>query len=71
MHTGGASLREGELEVMLHRRILVDDGRGVREPLNETACGCRHCDCPGELSILLLYLVPLSIHFSLFFLMSQ
>ena len=55
MHTGGASLREGELEVMLHRRILVDDGRGVREPLNETACGCRHCDCPGELSILLLY----------------
>jgi len=33
---GGASQREGELELMLHRRLLVDDGRGVNEPLNET-----------------------------------
>jgi hypothetical protein len=31
---GGTSLREGELELMLHRRIQYDDSRGVQEPLN-------------------------------------
>ena len=36
---GAASLTDGELEFMLHRRILVDDGRGVAEPLNETDAG--------------------------------
>lgn len=33
---GGASLANGQIETMLHRRLLVDDGRGVGEPLNET-----------------------------------
>lgn len=75
---GGASLRSGQMEVMVHRRTLegqlvrdrcvhascctvhpfqccctmfcraADDFRGVAEPLNETACGCTECDCPGE-----------------------
>ncbi len=43
---GGASLNAGQLEIMVHRRILHDDGRGVGEPLNEVrprggvATGC-------------------------------
>jgi lysosomal alpha-mannosidase len=33
---GGASLADGELEVMVQRRLQHDDNRGVGEPLNET-----------------------------------
>jgi len=33
---GGASLKSGQVEVMIQRRLLYDDGRGVGEPLNET-----------------------------------
>lgn len=29
--SGCASLQSGELEIMMHRRLLVDDGRGVGE----------------------------------------
>ncbi|VDM30478.1 unnamed protein product [Hydatigera taeniaeformis] len=36
---GGSSLAEGELELMLHRATIVDDGLGVGEPLNERAFG--------------------------------
>lgn len=32
---GGSSLRDGQVELMLHRRLLQDDGLGVEEPLNE------------------------------------
>ncbi|XP_058798646.1 lysosomal alpha-mannosidase-like isoform X2 [Phymastichus coffea] len=36
---GGSSLRDGELELMVHRRLLHDDAFGVAEALNETAFG--------------------------------
>ncbi|XP_056696482.1 alpha-mannosidase isoform X2 [Spinacia oleracea] len=36
--TGGSSIEDGQIELMLHRRLLVDDSRGVGEPLNEEVC---------------------------------
>ncbi len=33
---GGSSLNSGEVEIMIHRRLIKDDDRGVGEPLNET-----------------------------------
>ncbi|GFT23386.1 lysosomal alpha-mannosidase [Trichonephila clavipes] len=32
---GGGSVKDGSLELMLHRRLLFDDGYGVNEALNE------------------------------------
>ncbi|EAS02491.2 glycoside hydrolase family 38 amine-terminal domain protein (macronuclear) [Tetrahymena thermophila SB210] len=32
---GGTSLNEGEIEIMIHRRTLKDDDKGVSESLNE------------------------------------
>ncbi|XP_035261901.1 lysosomal alpha-mannosidase [Anguilla anguilla] len=32
---GGSSIQDGSLEIMLHRRLLVDDFRGVGEALSE------------------------------------
>jgi len=43
---GGSSLRDGEIELMVHRRIQDDDHRGVQEPLNETMCGCNDIGAP-------------------------
>merc|ERR1712071_391278 len=34
---GGSSLHDGQLELMVHRRLLDDDGFGVGEGLNEMA----------------------------------
>ncbi|XP_062091515.1 probable alpha-mannosidase At5g13980 isoform X2 [Humulus lupulus] len=40
---GGSSIVDGQLELMLHRRLLRDDGRGVAEALNETVCISDNC----------------------------
>ncbi len=40
---GVASFNDGEMEVMLHRRTVVDDRRGVEEPLNEEQCVDTRC----------------------------
>lgn len=36
---GGSSLSDGSLELMVHRRLLRDDARGVGEPLLEEGSG--------------------------------
>ncbi|CAH8320292.1 unnamed protein product [Eruca vesicaria subsp. sativa] len=36
--TGGGSIKDGEIELMLHRRTCMDDPRGVEESLEETVC---------------------------------
>lgn len=36
---GGSSINDGELELMVHRRLLYDDAFGVGEALNEKAFG--------------------------------
>ncbi|KAI3665362.1 hypothetical protein L6452_43986 [Arctium lappa] len=41
--TGGASINDGQMEIMFHRRMLYDDGRGVGEALDETVCTKTTC----------------------------
>ncbi|KAK8644092.1 hypothetical protein V6N13_123408 [Hibiscus sabdariffa] len=41
---GGSSLADGQIELMLHRRLIHDDVRGVGEVLNETVCVAEECD---------------------------
>ncbi|XP_063898600.1 lysosomal alpha-mannosidase [Helicoverpa armigera] len=36
---GGTSYNDGEMELMVHRRLLTDDGFGLEETLNEEAYG--------------------------------
>ncbi|CAH0546121.1 unnamed protein product [Brassicogethes aeneus] len=36
---GGSSLNQGEIELMVHRRLFHDDNKGVNENLNETEFG--------------------------------
>ncbi|XP_019447413.1 PREDICTED: alpha-mannosidase At3g26720-like isoform X2 [Lupinus angustifolius] len=41
---GGSSLVDGQIELMLHRRLIHDDARGVGEALNETVCIVDNCE---------------------------
>ncbi|XP_043724653.1 probable alpha-mannosidase At5g13980 isoform X2 [Telopea speciosissima] len=40
---GGSSVVDGQVELMLHRRLLHDDSRGVAESLNEQVCILDEC----------------------------
>ncbi|KAL1314516.1 hypothetical protein HN51_041317 [Arachis hypogaea] len=40
---GGSSLEDGQIELMVHRRLLLDDSKGVAEALNETDCVADDC----------------------------
>ncbi|CAN1295895.1 Probable alpha-mannosidase At5g13980 [Linum perenne] len=45
---GGTSIKDGQIELLLHRRLLLDDSRdsgGLDEALNETVCA--HDKCTG------------------------
>ncbi|KAH0971088.1 hypothetical protein GBA52_023244 [Prunus armeniaca] len=42
--TGGSSIEDGEVELMLHRRTLYDDSRGVGEALDEIVCAGGTCE---------------------------
>ncbi|XP_017257760.1 alpha-mannosidase [Daucus carota subsp. sativus] len=42
--TGGSSIEDGEIELMFHRRMIDDDGRGVGEALDETVCVNDTCE---------------------------
>ncbi|MCO5548560.1 hypothetical protein L7F22_002020 [Adiantum nelumboides] len=42
--TGGSSFENGQFEVMLHRRLVDDDARGVGEALNEMVCIETECE---------------------------
>ncbi|XP_068670671.1 lysosomal alpha-mannosidase-like isoform X1 [Montipora foliosa] len=50
---GGSSLTSGSMEIMLHRRLLVDDKRGVNEPLNETGISGKGLIVRGKLCVIL------------------
>ncbi|KAK9278049.1 hypothetical protein L1049_027607 [Liquidambar formosana] len=40
---GGSSIVDGQLELMLHRRLLRDDDKGIAEALDETVCVLDEC----------------------------
>ncbi|XP_059158649.1 lysosomal alpha-mannosidase-like [Physella acuta] len=50
---GGTSLNDGDVELMLHRRLLHDDSRGVNEALNETGSDGRGLVVQGSLYVVL------------------
>ncbi|KAG8095503.1 hypothetical protein GUJ93_ZPchr0012g18800 [Zizania palustris] len=41
---GASSIQDGQIEIMLHRSILHDDGKGVGEPLDEVVCVDQQCN---------------------------
>ncbi|KAB7498673.1 hypothetical protein Anas_06480 [Armadillidium nasatum] len=57
---GGTSLGDGQIELMVHRRLLHDDAFGVGEALNEQAYGKSGLSAPLPENIHLLTLEPWS-----------
>ncbi|RYR04718.1 hypothetical protein Ahy_B06g084494 [Arachis hypogaea] len=53
---GVSSLVDGQVELMLHRRLIHDDTRGVGEALNETVCIAGSCE-----GLTVKYIVPKSL----------
>lgn len=49
---GCASLEDGQLELLTHRRLLTEDERGVGEALNETDGG-KHMDVLDDVAVLI------------------
>jgi hypothetical protein len=49
---GGSSLANGQIELMVHRRLLFDDSLGVGEPLNETGIDKKGMIVRGKLELL-------------------
>ena len=49
---GGASIHDGSIEIMLHRRVLHDDSLGVSEPLNEPGYDNKGLVATGDLYLL-------------------
>ena len=50
---GGSSMKDGSMEIMLHRRLLRDDMRGVAEPLNEAGISGKGLIVRGKLCVTL------------------
>lgn len=50
---GGSSMKDGSMEIMLHRRLLVDDHRGVGEPLDEKGVSGKGLIVRGKLCLTL------------------
>ncbi|KAJ1689196.1 hypothetical protein LUZ63_013351 [Rhynchospora breviuscula] len=41
---GASSIKDGQIELMLHRRMQHDDARGVGDVLNEQVCVAKKCE---------------------------
>ncbi len=49
---GASSIQDGNIEIMLHRRILNDDALGVSEPMNETGINGKGLIVKGILNLI-------------------